>query len=832
MSRLHKISGCERDDRKADVVFLHGLGGDAFGTWRHGQDETTSWPHWLGEEFPEVGVWSLGYAASASKWARIKRYLTGDRDAGHGMALPDRAAQVLNRLEQARIGQRPLFLISHSLGGLVAKQVLRKAKDDDREFFHQTRAVLFLATPHAGAMLASLAKEFGRLFGSTVTIEDLKAHDAHLRDLGDWYRKHAGTIETVAYFETRAYKGVTVVNPTSAHPMVGREPVGLDDDQLSIAKPPNKEHQVWGAACELLRDYVLAVKPQKVTAAAANAATPAPAQPIQVTVVTAAEKRRIPHELPAAAEQFFGRQTQVAALVQRLKAGHRFTAVTGPAGMGKTAVAAEALRQVVGSTPAALDASPFPDGVVFLDLYALKAAAETVWNKLADRLEGGEFLERRPAGERAEEACRAKRLLVVIEGGEEADGQEGRAGLPELRSVLSLENTCLLLTRTDAQAKPAERVELRNALEPADAAALLQALTGGRLAVAVRERLLKLLAGHPLALTWVGGLDWDLEEPETLLVQWEAESLPSLHDPADGKGHRTLDWLFGRSVRGLNGAGMAALQVAGLLAHTPFPAEAVTAALGDAARATDALKVLAQRNLLRKGKGLWQCSHVLGYGFARERAAAAEATLRERLAQWLAEDLRRSLAQPVQDEAVSGGLAHLAALLRLDGQQELWRALANPALYEIRDRLTEVGRLVWVADALRAVGEWMAVFPPEKAQEPDWLRERMVVGILTGDVLRDQGDLAGALAAYQQSLAVSRRLAEADASNAGWQRDLSYTMALLAQVLDQLRRRPEALGLARESLTIAERLAALDRTNVMWQKDVAASRALVRLLEG
>jgi len=50
LSRLHPISGCDDAARQADVVFVHGLGGDAFGTWRHGKDESTSWPHWLGPE--------------------------------------------------------------------------------------------------------------------------------------------------------------------------------------------------------------------------------------------------------------------------------------------------------------------------------------------------------------------------------------------------------------------------------------------------------------------------------------------------------------------------------------------------------------------------------------------------------------------------------------------------------------------------------------------------------------------------------------------------------------------------------------------------------------
>lgn len=131
MSILHQISGCEDTARKADVVFVHGLGGDAFATWRHGEDDSTSWPHWLGKEFPEIGVWSLGYAASPSKWMRILGWFSKrHRSSGQGMALPDRARQVLDFMVQRHIGERPLLFICHSLGGLLTKQILRTASDD------------------------------------------------------------------------------------------------------------------------------------------------------------------------------------------------------------------------------------------------------------------------------------------------------------------------------------------------------------------------------------------------------------------------------------------------------------------------------------------------------------------------------------------------------------------------------------------------------------------------------------------------------------------------------------------------------------------------------
>ena len=269
MSQLHSISGCSNNERKADVIFIHGLGGDAFKTWCNGTDQTDSWPHWLGQTYPDVGVWSLDYAASPTKWTRnLNPFLTSRRDDGYSMALPDRALQVLDLMVQRSFGKRPIMFICHSLGGLLAKQILRKAVDatDERKkrIASQTRAVLFLATPHAGAALASLLDSLSTIFGATVSIEDLRAHDAHLRDLFDWYRNHAPglDIKTVTYYETRSIRGIVpIVNSTSSHPGVGADPVGLDEDHISIAKPRKKQSQVCGAAIDLIHNHVLASGP-------------------------------------------------------------------------------------------------------------------------------------------------------------------------------------------------------------------------------------------------------------------------------------------------------------------------------------------------------------------------------------------------------------------------------------------------------------------------------------------------------------------------------------------------------------------------------------------
>jgi hypothetical protein len=68
-----------------------------------------------------------------------------------------------------------------------------------------------------------------------------------------------------------------------------------------------------------------------------------------------------------------------------------------------------------------------------------------------------------------------------------------------------------------------------------------------------------------------------------------------------------------------------------------------------------------------------------------------------------------------------------------------------------------------------AVAVRLAAADPSNA---GWQRDLSVSQERIGNVLRAQGDLAGALRAYRESLAVRARLAAADPSNAVWQRDL------------------------------------------------------------
>jgi hypothetical protein len=232
MTQLIKVAGWEGAAR-LNVVFVHGLGGHPYDTWRRARGAETFWPDWLARDIAGLSAWTLAYDAPPSNWL------------GTAMPIQDRARSVLESLLGVRkLRDAPLVFICHSLGGLIVKQLLRAA--DARRAYGDAEAadliacvkgIVFLATPHTGSAHATLLETLRLIAWPSPSTLDLVKNDANLRELNVWYRNWPSSIQHKVFYEKRSTSVGVIVADDSADPgLLHVEPIGIDADHIEICK--------------------------------------------------------------------------------------------------------------------------------------------------------------------------------------------------------------------------------------------------------------------------------------------------------------------------------------------------------------------------------------------------------------------------------------------------------------------------------------------------------------------------------------------------------------------------------------------------------------------
>ena len=196
-----------------NVIFVHGLEGNPMTSWTN-SGNGGFWPEWLAEDFPQLNIWTIGYEAALTAWK------------ANTLPLQARATTILERLATTEeLGDKPICFITHSMGGLVVKQMLNTGNTQNiaryKKVTENTRGVVYIATPHDGAGLASLLNSPLKLiFRPNVTVAQLEKTHPTLMNLKDWYSNNARklNIETLAFYEGYPTKNVIVVNEASARP--------------------------------------------------------------------------------------------------------------------------------------------------------------------------------------------------------------------------------------------------------------------------------------------------------------------------------------------------------------------------------------------------------------------------------------------------------------------------------------------------------------------------------------------------------------------------------------------------------------------------------------
>ena len=251
-------------DPSADLIFVHGLGGNAKDTWTpeikvgKGENEkefVSHFPSVLAADFPECGVWSLQYPSYITNWGKNARF----------DELPRLSIGILNYLNGKEIGKRPIIFICHSLGGIVVKELMRVSESSPqrlKSIYNQTKAISFIATPHKGSQWATILNDVNRFMPFVRTsdsIEEIEHDNAYLEQLSHWYRQKSASsnIETQAFYERKKTKGIMVVPHYSANPDVSDcLPVGINRNHIEISRPTKKSDDLYVSLCGMIRHHV------------------------------------------------------------------------------------------------------------------------------------------------------------------------------------------------------------------------------------------------------------------------------------------------------------------------------------------------------------------------------------------------------------------------------------------------------------------------------------------------------------------------------------------------------------------------------------------------
>ncbi|XP_030577303.1 protein SERAC1 isoform X3 [Archocentrus centrarchus] len=262
---------------KADVLFIHGILGAAFKTWRQKDrntleeekeaeredDYTECWPKaWLAADCPNLRVLSVEYDSHLSDW------MAQCPAENQRKSLAYRSQELLKKLKLAGIGERPVVWVAHSMGGLLVKKMLLDASQDPEMhgLLQNTKGIMFYSVPHHGTFMAEYSVNVRYLLFPSIEVRELCKDSPALHSLNDNFLNLAKEkdFKVLSFAETLPTNigpmiKILVVPTQSANLGIG-ELIEVDVDHLNICKPEKKDSFLYKRSLqfilEALQSYV------------------------------------------------------------------------------------------------------------------------------------------------------------------------------------------------------------------------------------------------------------------------------------------------------------------------------------------------------------------------------------------------------------------------------------------------------------------------------------------------------------------------------------------------------------------------------------------------
>ncbi|KAL1461139.1 hypothetical protein WDU94_013069 [Cyamophila willieti] len=289
---------------KADIIFIHGLKGSLYKTWKQGLWDTNNksdirwtklnssndneeqfesnedqnmgqfepdddpsipgeyskcWPKdWLPMDCPGVRIIAVNYSTDPFLW---KPFWI---PAQQRLPMNERAREMMSLLLELGVGSRPIVWVGHSKGGLFVKQMLVHAYESenpsDIAICCQSKAILFYSVPHRGSPLASIdlplltrSIELREVMADSLEVQYLQEKFQHLINTNLLQVKIKSFIETKLTLMTILY--LRIVSVQSADLGIG-ELYGVPLDHRDICKPKNRYCFLYRELVRLIHSVV------------------------------------------------------------------------------------------------------------------------------------------------------------------------------------------------------------------------------------------------------------------------------------------------------------------------------------------------------------------------------------------------------------------------------------------------------------------------------------------------------------------------------------------------------------------------------------------------
>ncbi|MGX9725831.1 MAG: tetratricopeptide repeat protein [Candidatus Electronema sp. VV] len=480
----------------------------------------------------------------------------------------------------------------------------------------------------------------------------------------------------------------------------------------------------------------------------------------------------IPLQRPPKAEHFTGRDAELKEMLAALQPGRAVT-LCGPGGMGKTALAAQAVWTLApGKEVPAL----FPDGIIFHSFYG----QEDVSLAFAHIVRSYDEEQQDTSFAAAFRLMASKQALLILDGAEEAS---------DLPAVLRLRGGCgVLITSRRKEDAPVAPLAV-TPLGQQDAEELFRRHCGAAADAETAAAICGLLGGWPVALRIAGRYCSTTGESAADYLRFLRQQ-PFRRLGKGEHGQENAALLLRRSVAQVSDDARLALALAGCLAFAPLAPEPVAVILdGDELRSADALGELVNYGLLEKPGERWQTSHALIHTYARSELVMSKESMAQ-LAKYYIAFCRAACAENAKGFILlDGERAHCLRLIESCLASELWQEVK--LLVGAIDIYLE--RQGWWTEELAAVGMRLTA----ARQAGDRRDEGWCLNSLGYTYRRRREDDKG-LDYYQQSLPIFRELGE--------RKEKGALLNNIAMIYRQQGKHELALQYFQQSLSIAQEI--------------------------